>query len=95
MSKLTKSAKGQLCQMRIPNACTHDPEKVALCHIRKPFNAGTGMRPNDLHAFFGCSVCHDIFDGRQNSEWSRAQLDSMALDAHLRTLTIWQQMGLV
>lgn len=95
MSKLRKSAKDQPCLMQIPGVCSHDPARTVLCHIRRPWNAGVALKPSDLHSFFACDCCHDTFDGRRNSDLNKATLDSLALDAHLRTLSIWQAMGLI
>ena len=38
MSKLRKSAKGQLCLVRLPGVCNHNAETTVLAHL-----GGAGM----------------------------------------------------
>lgn len=61
MSKITKSAKGEDCQIRIPGKCNFNPETTVFCHVG---GAGMGIKSNDIHGAYGCSSCHDIVDGR-------------------------------
>ena len=92
---------------RIPGICNHDPATTVLCHIRRPWNAGVGMKPDDLHGFFACSACHDEIDGRTNiirgnledpnapfaTVYAAWLKTEAALDAHLRTLQWWKDNG--
>jgi len=67
MSKLTKSAKNQMCTFQVPNVCNHNNETTVLCHL--PDDTGTGHmsgKSSDFIAAFGCSSCHDFIDGRVN-----------------------------
>lgn len=90
MSKLRQSAKGQSCTLQLP-CCNHNCETTILAHIRLGFNAGMGQKPNDLHALFACSDCHDFIDNRTKGEIDYKDI----LRGHLRTLDIWVKMGLV
>lgn len=91
MSKLRQSAKGQPCTLQLPEICNHNCETTVLAHIRLGFNAGMGQKPNDLHALFACSDCHNVIDGRAKGEFEYKDI----LRGHLRTLDIWQKMGLI
>ena len=62
MSKYTKSAKGQDCQIRIPDICTFDRETTVFAHLN---GAGMGMKQLDIHGAYACSACHDVVDGRR------------------------------
>lgn len=62
MSKITKSAKGEQCTLRIPGVCEGRTETVVFCHAPYP-NRG-GMRDQDFWGAYGCVDCHDFVDGR-------------------------------
>lgn len=62
---LRKSAAGQACTLRLAPVC-ESVETVVLCHLRTPGAAGMGQKPPDWHAVYGCRICHDILDGRDN-----------------------------
>lgn len=65
---LRKEAKGRQCQIRIPGRCNGNPETTVLCHIHKPsISGGTGLKARDEFGAWGCSICHEIVDGRDTS----------------------------
>lgn len=61
MSKITKSARGQECQVRIPGVCNHNSETVVFAHIG---GGGMGTKHPDCEGAYCCSSCHDVIDGR-------------------------------
>ena len=61
MSKITKSARGEECQVRIPGVCNHNPETTVFAHIG---GGGMGMKQPDCEGAYCCSACHDVVDGR-------------------------------
>lgn len=99
MSKLTESARGQDCQIRIPGVCNFDPETTVLAHLP---GGGMGKKQPDWMGAFACSACHDAIDGRTRppGRWTRhgADLDYYRI-AHyegvIRTQAIWFEMGLL
>lgn len=65
MSKITQSAKGETCTVRLPSVCNHNPETVVLAHINGVrFGHGMGKKTTDIHGAYACSSCHDAIDGR-------------------------------
>lgn len=65
---LRQSAKGQECLLRLFPHCVGwlNFDTVVLCHM--PTGDGTmGGKGPDTWATYGCHVCHDIVDGRQQS----------------------------
>lgn len=91
MSKLRKSARGKHCTLRIPGVCNGNPETTVLCHIRLP-GTGIGRKPPDWQAVYGCSNCHDAFDGRGGNvpgNWHSVCI------AWARTLEIMNDKGLI
>ena len=61
MSRIAKSAKGEECQVRMPNICNHNPETTIFAHIN---GGGMGMKQPDTEGAYCCSTCHDMLDGR-------------------------------
>ena len=76
MSKLTKSAKGKHCTLRLH--CSSE-ETVVLCHIGR--NRGMAIKCADYFAVYACSNCHDIIDGRVKSGFSKDELNTEKLRA--------------
>lgn len=82
MSKITKSAKGEQCQVRLQFVCNGDPETVVLAHIG---GAGMGMKQPDTEAAYCCSACHDVLDGRVKTKISVAMLKLFHHEGAMRT----------
>lgn len=55
---LRANAEGKDCQLMLPG-CRNDPQYTVLCHIRRNGWGGTGLKPNDMLAYFGCDKCHE------------------------------------
>ncbi|WP_145490137.1 DUF1364 domain-containing protein [Yersinia rohdei] len=64
MANLRKEARGRECQIRIPGVCSGNSETVVLAHYRLAGTCGTGIKPSDEQAAWGCSACHDECDRR-------------------------------
>lgn len=63
MSKITRSANGEQCTVRL-DGCLWD-QRVVLAHLRKPGD-GTGRKPPDYRAVYACGHCHDVIgDGTE------------------------------
>ena len=63
-SNLTEAAKGQRCTIQLHPYCNSNPETVVFCHAPSS-RKGWGLKSPDWWGAFGCSVCHDIVDGRR------------------------------
>jgi len=93
LSKLTESARGQNCQVRIPGICNHDPRTVVLAHIN---GAGMGMKAPDIHGAYCCSDCHDVLDGRTKMPFtSPDEVKLYHLEGVIRTQKIMLEQGLI
>ena len=64
MSKITRSARGQQCQVRMPGICNGNSETVVFAHYRLAGSCGTGIKPSNLLGAYACSACHDEADRR-------------------------------
>ena len=59
--KITDSARGEDCQVRLGGVCNFDPATTIFAHIN---GGGMGYKSHDIHGSYCCSSCHDVIDGR-------------------------------
>lgn len=96
MSKIRKSARGKICQVRIPGVCNFTPETVIAAHIRIAGTCGVGVKPSDLLTIRACSNCHDVIDGRVGKKGlDKREMNTYILEALCRTLVEYEKEGLV
>lgn len=88
-------AAGKECYLRLPGVCNYDSTSTVLAHIRRGNTAGVGMKPADINAVPCCSACHDAFDGRTRSSYSRHELDAEMLRAHCQWLAWLDQKEII
>jgi hypothetical protein len=90
---LRDMARDQQCKIRIPGFCSGRTDTTVLCHIKRGW-CGT-LKPPDLCGVHGCFECHAVYDGRQESEYSRTELDAMMLRALCEQLRWYLDRGIV
>lgn len=98
MSKITESARGQECQIRIPFVCNGNPETVVWCHANgSAAGKGMGMKSDDMLGAFGCSDCHDAYDRRRPlpKGYCREDIELAFWEGHARSLIILLERGLL
>jgi hypothetical protein len=81
-TKITKSARGKDCTIRIPGVCNFDNSTVVHCHKN---GGGMGMKANDILGARGCSKCHSAVDGAIKTEFSHDELLAMFYEGIFRT----------
>ena len=87
-----KWARGKPCQVRIPGVCNFDPETSVLAHVRIAGITGGGQKAPDYLAAICCSSCHDMVDGRINTDlWSKKDRDLMLYEGVFRTQVLWEK----
>jgi len=57
--KITQSAEGEGCQVRLDGVCNFNPETTIFAHLG---GAGMGTKQPDLMGAYCCSSCHDVVD---------------------------------
>ena len=94
MSKITKSAKGEDCTVRLPAICNGNPETTVFAHIN---GGGMGRKYSDLHCAYACSDCHAWLDGgyANDPNANRDKRDYEHLYAMFRTQIKLLEKGLV
>lgn len=96
MSRITQSAHGEECQVRIPGVCSHDPEKTIWSHARwGAAGRGKSIKAIDLAGAYCCTACDAAYDGQLKTRYTRQEIDFDWCMGHLRSLVILQQKGLV
>lgn len=63
LRKITQSARGQECTVRIPSICNGNPETVVFAHVNG-IRFGHGVGKKTKWGAYSCSACHDCTDGR-------------------------------
>lgn len=97
MSKITASAEGQECQVRIPGVCNGDSSTVVWAHaIGLASGKGLGMKSPDIMGAYACQRCHDAYDRRIKPHGVLYfRVKECFMDGHLRSLQILIEKGLV
>lgn len=86
MSKITKSAQGENCTVRIIDYCNSNPETVVLAHLNGiRYGHGTGNKVNDIHGAYCCSGCHDALDGRVRTNYTKDMLKLFHMEGIIET----------
>lgn len=60
VSKITKSARGEDCSLRVSPNCG-DTETTVFCHLNSNYR-GVGIKSPDLFGVYGCYECHLLLD---------------------------------
>ena len=93
MSKITKSARGQACTIRL-DGCYGGPnnETVVFSHLN---GGGMGMKVLDIHGCYCCFSCHEAVDARRQTDYSKEFLLLSHLMGMKRTQEILVGKGLM
>lgn len=88
--RLTKSARGEGCLIRLAGICNFNPETVVFCHYRMAGFSGLGIKPPSWLGAFGCSACHSWVDTHKDAETVVAFLQAV-----VRTIARQIEKGLI
>ena len=91
INKLRKSARDEVCTMRIVDVCNSNTETTVLAHTNTE-GGSMGMKTDDFSACFACSDCHAHFDGYKMTQEDRWFYSRRAM---VRTWRRWVETGLV
>lgn len=58
--KITDSARGEDCTLRISGVCNFDNTTTVFAHMN---GGGMGYKHHDIHGCYACSKCHEWIDG--------------------------------
>ena len=95
MSKITKSARGEDCAVRIPGICNFDPETTVYAHA-PCVDSGTGFKSPDWWGAYACNQCHDYLDGGYvRFHWKASDMFIKWLPAIYETQKKLREKGLI
>jgi hypothetical protein len=78
---ILKAAKGEKCTI-----CGDECGTIVFCHLNESWaGKGLGQKVDDCAGFFGCSFCHDVYDGRRK-RLGEPMADYEILRAYYRTI---------
>ena len=95
MSKITKSARGKECTIRIPDVCCWNPETTVFAHYRMATLNGVSMKPDDIFGAYACFECHNALDRRSHTDLDGDYLRLLHLEGVLRTQAQLKAAGLI
>jgi hypothetical protein len=67
MSRITDSAAGEACALRLPGVCNHDPATTVWAHWNQmPGGKAKGKKlaKDDCYGAYACYACHMVLDGQ-------------------------------
>jgi hypothetical protein len=96
MSKITESARGEECQVRIRGVCNWNKETTVWAHANgSAAGKGIGMKSIDMLGAYACSACHDAYDRRTQNSHDRLLVEVCFWEGHARSLIMLIEKGLV
>ena len=84
-TKITKSAHGQECQIRIYGFCNRNTETTVYAHLG---GAGMALKAHDAHGAYACSSCHGVVDGHIKTEYDKDLIKLWHYEGVIRTQEI-------
>lgn len=98
MSKITESARGEECTVRIIGVCTGDSAKTIWSHARwGAAGRGRSIKAPDICGAYCCTDCDAVYDGQKRAPEpiNRVDIDRDWCLGHFRSLVILEEKGLV
>lgn len=96
MSKITASARGEDCQVRITGVCTYDPATTIWSHCRHgAAGKGKAIKAVDLAGAYACTACDAAYDQMIGTTQTREQIDADWNMGHFRSLKRLAEKGLI
>ena len=97
MSKITASANGEDCQVRIIGVCTYDSAKTIWSHCRHgAAGKGKGIKALDIAGAYACTACDAAYDQLMGvPHMTRSEVDLDWFLGHMRSLVRLSEKGLI
>ena len=90
--KITQSAEGEHCQVRLDGVCNFNPETTIFAHLG---GGGMGTKQPDLFGAYCCSSCHDVVDLKKFCRLTPDQVKAYFYQGIFRTQMILLDKGLI
>ena len=98
MSKITASANGEQCQIRMIGVCNYDPKTTVWCHANgSAAGKGMGMKSPDILGAYGCFACHQVVDRQRPlpAGMTRNDVTLAFWQGHARSVLLLIEKGLL
>ena len=98
MSKITESARGEECTVRLPGVCKWLPEHTILSHWpRGSGGKGRSIKSIDLTGAYCCTACDAVIDRQAMPPEGMTYEECLIawMDGHMRTLVILEGKRLI
>lgn len=98
MSKITESARGEDCEVRLPGVCTFNPAQTVWAHANgHAAGKGYGLKSPDALGAYACYACHMVVDGHNPAPPGVSRQDVLLAfhEAHQRSFRKLLDKGLV
>lgn len=98
LSKITESARGEDCSIRLPGRCLRLNDTVVWAHANgSAAGKGFGMKTPDALGAYACQACHDTYDRRLPlpEGMTREEVEIAFHEGHQRSYQILLKKGLV
>lgn len=95
---IRQSARGEECDVRIPGVCTFDSSHTIWSHYRGHAGGkGLSLKSLDECGANACTSCDAVYDGQapRPAGMSKADVDLMWLQGHMRSLMKLKRKGLI
>lgn len=93
--KVMNSAKGEDCQIRLPECC-NDAETTVFAHLssKSLIGGGTGTKGKPIGSY-ACFSCHGIIDGRIATDLEKDWVWQKEIEGCIRTTCILMDKGIL
>lgn len=94
-TKITRSARGESCSLRVPGVCKFDHETTVFAHA-PCVEKGMGIKSPDWWGAYACHGCHNFMDGRAISPYvDSTEKPQIWLDGIFETQKKLREKGLI
>lgn len=91
--RLTKLARGMPCQVRLEGICNGRTDTTVPAHYPLAGVSGRGIKSPSTCIAWACLCCHDVCDGRVQTDLPRETIRLAHAEGVIRTLAILDSMG--
>lgn len=96
MSRITESARGEMCCIRLAGICTFNRAETVWAHGNgSAAGKGIGMKAHDLLGAYACAACHDVYDRRVPCDLPRPVVEVAFHEGHQRSILLLIEKGII
>lgn len=93
MTDITQLAKGMPCQIRLVGICNFRSDTTVPAHYSLAGVSGRNIKSPSTCVAWGCSACHDVCDGRVQTDIPHETIRLAHAEGVIRTLSELDKLG--